>query len=42
MKNIEIQLSSIIFNEVNCLNNSNWDMVDFVHFLQLFGHRINS
>ena len=35
MKNIETLLSSNIFNEVNCLNIANWDMVDFVHFFAI-------
>ena len=32
MKNIEALLSSIILNEINCLNIANWDMGDFGHF----------
>ena len=45
MKNIKTLLSSIILNECNCLNISNWDtrygQGDLVQFLRLFDHRIH-
>ena len=31
-KNIETLSSSIVLNEINCLNITRWDMGDLVHF----------